>query len=458
MRLSAEAIAALGSWERGRELAPLAYSALWHRESPHSSQRLPVMQPGHDATLAAGGNGAGKTELGAMWAAAVACGRNDKSVQLWMKANSVDPSLIPPDGGTVLASSLNAALSIHVQRAAIRKYLPKGTTWRNPGGPGTSVAYLPNGHKVVFITNDSGYRSVQGYAAAMVWLDEEHDEAFYNEALQRVSRVRWDGRSGYLVLTMTPLKGLTSWTYKRFVEQPDQGTRIHFIHGGDNPFIDQTKRERILRSYGPHERAARDRGEFTAMEGLVYQFDRRVHLCEPFTPDPSWERYGAIDFGVRNPFVFVLAAMDPADQTLHVYRMHHQTEWTIRQHSEAIRALCDQWPQWIVADSEDRGSRLSLSREYGIHTVAAKKGKGSVRAGISAVAELLALDAQNKPHIVVHDSPQMQPLIHEFQSYRWATTNTKRDQPDMPLKKDDHCMDALRYMVQSLSGSSFAVG
>ncbi len=194
------------------------------------------------------------------------------------------------------------------------------------------------------------------------------------------------------------------------------------------------------------------------MEGLVYQFDRRVHLCEPFTPDPSWERYGAIDFGVRNPFVFVLAAMDPADQTLHVYRLHHQTEWTIRQHSEAIRALCDQWPQWIVADSEDRGSRLSLSREYGIHTVAAKKGKGSVRAGISAVAELLALDAQNKPHIVVHDSPQMQPLIHEFQSYRWATTNTKRDQPDMPLKKDDHCMDALRYMVQSLSGSSFAVG
>jgi phage terminase large subunit len=455
--LSAGAVGALGDWERGRTEHPLAYAGLWHNPPPLSSQRLVLMQPGEDATLAAGGNGAGKTELGAQVAAAVACGRTP-AVLAWARSNGVDLSIIPPEGGTVLASSLNASLSIHVQRTAIRRYLPAATQWRNLTGPGTSVAYLPNGNKVVFVTNDAGARAMQGYSAALVWMDEEHDEAVYNEALQRVARVRWEGRSGWLLLTMTPLKGLTSWVYKRFVETPDPGTKVHYIHGGDNPFVDQVKRARILRSYGSHERAARDKGEFTAMEGLVYQFDRRVHLVDAFDPPSDWPRYGAIDFGTRNPFAYVLAAMDPADSVLHIYRLHYQTEWTHRQHAAAIRELTDVWPEWIVADSEDRGSRLTLSRDYGINTLASKKGKGSVRAGINAVAELMQLDAMGQPHLVVHDHPSTRPLVHEFQSYRWATTNTKRDQPDAPLKKDDHCMDAVRYMVRSIAASTFGVG
>ena len=455
--LSDAAVGALSAWERGKADNPLAYAGLWHNEAPRSSQRLTLMQPGTDATLAAGGNGAGKTELGAQVAAAVASGRTP-AVLAWAQNNGVDLSLIPPNGATVLASSLNTSLSIHVQRSAIRKYLPAGTQWRNATGPGTSVAYLPNGNKVVFVTNDAGARAMQGYAAGLVWLAEEADEGVFHEALQRVARVRWQGRSGWLLLTMTPLKGLTSWVYKRFIENPDQGTKVHYIHGGDNPFIDQAKRARILRSYGAHERAARDKGEFTAMEGLVYQFDRRLHLVEPFPPPPEWARYGAIDFGTRNPFAYVLAALDPSDDTLHLYRMHYQTEWTLRQPQEAIRALPDQWPEWIVADCEDRGSRLALAREYGINTVASRKGKGSVRAGINSVSERMQPDAEGRPHLLIHDSPVMRPLIHEFQSYRWDSSNTKRNQPDAPLKRDDHALDAVRYLVGSLAASTLGVG
>jgi phage terminase large subunit len=416
------------------------------------------MEPGEDCTLAAGGNGAGKTEMGSQIAAAVCMGANDSAVQIWMKNNSIRPDLIPPEGGTVLASSLNASLSIHVQRAAIKKYLPPGTEWRNEAGPGTSVATLPNQNKVIFVTNDSGARSYQGFSAALCWLDEEHDESVYNEALQRVSRVRWSGRSGWLLLTMTPLKGLTSWVYKRFVETPDPGTKIHYIHGGDNPYIDQAKRERILRSYGQHERAARDKGEFTAMEGLVYQFDRRLHVCEAFDPPADWKRFGSIDFGVRNPFCYLLAAMDPSDSVLHLYRCHYRREWTLRQHLEAIREITDVEPEWVVADCEDRGSRLTLSREYDYPTLPSKKGKGSVRAGLNRVHDLMNPDCEGRPHLVIHDHPSMNPVIHEFQSYRWDTTKSKRDQPDNPLKKDDHAMDCVRYLCSTLALSTFAVG
>lgn len=460
LALPAAAVAACQGWETGVTQSPLAYASLWHRDAPASSQRLPLMEPGDDCTLAAGGNGAGKTILGAQLSCAVAMGSNDPAVKIWMRNNHVRPDLIPPEGGTVLASSLNASLSIHVQRAAIRKYLPPGTEWRNPTGPGISVAWLPNGNKIVFVTNDAGARSYQGFSAALCWLDEEHDEPVYNEALQRVSRFRWGNRSGFLFLTMTPLKGLNSWVYRRFVENPDHGTRIHYIHGGDNPHIDQAKRQRILKSYGPHERAARDKGEFAAMEGLVYQLDRRVHIVDPFTPPDHWPRFGAIDFGTRNPFCFVLACQDPADDVLHIYRAHHQREWTLRQHVDAIRDLCDVWPEWIVADCEDRGSRLTLAREYDVPTIPSRKGKNSIRSGINSVAERLEMDANGKPHLVFHDHSTMRPVIHEFQAYRWDTSGRRaqRDQPDAPLKKDDHSCDAVRYLVSTLATSTFGVG
>jgi hypothetical protein len=52
----------------------------------------------------------------------------------------------------------------------------------------------------------------------------------------------------------------------------------------------------------------------------------------------------------------------------------------------------------------------------------------------------------------------MQPLIKEFESYSWATSNTKRDQPDAPLKRNDHAMDALRYLCARLASGTMEVG
>jgi phage terminase large subunit len=323
-----------------------------------------------------------------------------------------------------------------------------------------STAVLPNGHRLIFITNDSGRRAAQGFGGiAMVWIDEEGDEDVFNELLARVFRYQWGGRSGYIVVTMTPLKGLGSWTYRRFIEEPSEGTRVHYIHGGDNPFVDQPKRERLLRSFGEHERASRDRGEFTSLEGLVYAFDPSTHVIPAFDPPPEWRRFAGHDWGTRNPCAFVLAALDPDDDVLHVYRMIHERELHLSKLARKIRDIVDVWPEWIVADSEDRASRLTLIKDHDLHMSAAKKGPGSVRSGVSMVAERLALDANGRPHLVVHDHPSTRPLVNEFAGYRWDTSTSKRrDQPDAPMKMNDHAMDAVRYLVMKLNRSSFGVG
>ena len=190
------------------------------------------------------------------------------------------------------------------------------------------------------------------------------------------------------------------------------------------------------------------------VEGLVYAFDPTVHVIPEFKIPIEWGRIASIDWGTRNPFCYLLAAHDPADDTIHVYRAIYHRERTITQHVDAMREITDVWPEWIVADSEDRGSRLTMAREHDIPTLPTRKGKGSVRSGLNHVQERLEPDASGRPHLFIHDHPSMKPVIKEFLSYRWDTMNSKRDQPDMPLKKDDHAMDAIRYLCTRLAASS----
>ena len=472
-RLSAE--------ETERREHPLAHYILWDNEKPRTSQKRAARGLGQDATGVFGGNGSGKTVAGAALTVAAALGRNHPDVAAFIEANDLDPSWFPPDGCDALASSLNGDLSVSVQRPAVDAFLPPGCTWRNQAAPGPSTVTLPNGHKIIFKTNDAGARAYQGFAVGLVWLDEEHDEAVYNECLQRISRVRWEGRSGWVLLTMTPLKGRT-WVYRRFISEPDEGTAHHFLHGGDNPHIDQVKRARLLKGYGQHEREARDKGMFVALEGRIYKtWSRDVHVVPSFIPPASWPRFSVVDFGTRNPTGILWAALDPADDVLHVHRVSYEAEqtqeWQARRHialtDSETEVLRKRWldelgkdeddldaqeaaeleaitadPLWTVADPADRGARMTWQRQ-GVRTVPARKGKGSVRAGISAVAERLEPDAEGKPHLVVHDN--CVPLMNEFEGYVWKTSRTNADMPDEPLEKDDHLLDGLRYLVTRIA-------
>jgi phage terminase large subunit len=94
--------------------------------------------------------------------------------------------------------------------------------------------------------------------------------------------------------------------------------------------------------------------------------------------------------------------------------------------------------EWTVADPESRDGRLLLARECNISTKPAHK---AVLDGINSVKERLSLDANGKPHLLIHDN--CKELIREFRLYRWSEGAGK----DRPIKKYDHGLDALRYQV-----------
>jgi len=211
-------------------------------------------------------------------------------------------------------------------------------------------------------------------------------------------------------------------------------------------------------------------GVWAAAEGMVYDgWDRQRHLVDRFPIPREWPRYWSVDFGYTNPFVWQAWAEDP-DGRLYRHREIYMTRRLVEDHArdilKAVGALngdgqadwglknAEPPPQAIICD-HDAEDRATLERKLGLSTIGATK---AVSPGIQAVAERLRAAGDGKPRLVLlRDSlvERDQELVdarkptcteEEVEGYVWDTS-AGRKKGEEPLKRDDHGMDASRYLV-----------
>jgi len=448
-----------------------------HREA-RTSQRLAiqaVLYGEHDRCFVLGGNRTGKSEGTAQLTVAVILGRDHADVISWCRENGFDMDRIPerrlPRGaGLGYAVALTSNDSAQYVRPKIERYMPAGTEYRNWGGNGQAVATAPNGATLVCKSVDQGRRAMQGAAARVVWLDEEPDGS---DALGIIEELdaRLTDFDGYMVFSMTPLKG---WTplLEQHLRKPRPDVLSRNLDALDNPHVPRHSVVKRLARYGERIREARRRGVIAALEGSVHpDFLRDVHVVPAFEVPDEWARFDAIDFGARDPFVHLWAARAP-DDVLHVFREHYQKDTRLRDHARTIWAAegcpdcmpsdfgSDEWRAWLFAssdcetcggsgrrereperrwaDPEGRDARETLEDEFGIPSETARKDR---RASFDALDERMQLDVEGKPHIVIHDCCVN--TIREVENLVW---NEKR-KGEMEVKGDDHAWDCLRYLA-----------
>lgn len=425
---------------------PLGYAVLWDREAPRTSQRrtaADVLGSRAIHRMVLGGNRSSKSELAAILTVAYLLGSDHPDVIRLAKRNGLDLSRsdIRPGGVDVVIVTPDFGDSRAVSRPKIARYLPAGCKWRNRDGVGEAEVTTPGGRILRFKSADQGRDGFQGFAVGLVVFDEEPTV----DGVVEECRMRIVDQGGFLLFAMTPLYGWTA-LLQDLVREPREDVIVRWLHSRDNPHIPTEVLDAVLRSYGTHERAARERGDIVALEGRVYvDWQRHLHVVPAFVPPADWPRYAWVDFGVRNPTAIGWVAWDQRDDVLHLYREHYETERTTEWHGRRFQTLSEgEAIRWVVADAAATAERLTWAT-MGIATYPSPKGAGSVRAGISLCAERLAPDAMGRPHFVVHDScPE---FIREVESYVWDTTRRTGDLADAPLKKQDHHMDGWRYFV-----------
>jgi PBSX family phage terminase large subunit len=209
-------------------------------------------------------------------------------------------------------------------------------------------------------------------------------------------------------------------------------------------------------------------GHWAAAEGLVYdEFDPTVHLSTRFNrdshPPDTWPRYLAVDFGFTNPFVAQWWVEDP-DGRLYLYREIYMTRRLVEDHAKQIARLhkSRKGPEpafrAIVCD-HDAEDRATLERHLGCSTIAAHK---DVKPGIEAVQLRLRLAGDGKPRLylcrdaLAERDPALDAgrkpcsTIEEITGYVWDPSSPPSlhgAAREAPLKRDDHGMDAARYLV-----------
>lgn len=433
----------LSRWKSARRRSPLGAWTAWH--SGGTSQRaLMSALERNRVVLALGGNRSGKTEWLRSVVVAMVLGSDHPVARAYWLRNGCNPDSFPkgPGKGWIIARRSNDSINYH--RRQIDSLLPAGcSTWWNKNGKGEArVEIAVPGYEqtaeIVFKSEDQGQDAAQGDSCRIIAHDEEGDTS---EVWDECSVRLWDQR-GWQIMANTPIKGRT-WIYYRFVVKPPHGVAVRWIHSLDNPFLPVEEAKKLEEN--EVLAAARLRGEFVVLKGRVYpMFSRAQHVVEPFEIPRSWPRYAAIDFGTRNPFVQLSAALDP-DGRLVVYREHYQARWVLSQHATAIK-LAEGW-EWVGeelartgkqepvdmrwADPEDPQQLASLNID---HDLDASPALRSVSYGIDRVGARLSTGG-----LVVFSTCHN--TIRELEGYIW-----RENGGDDPLKKDDHTCDCVRYL------------
>ena len=298
-----------------------------------------------------------------------------------------------------------------------------------------------------FKSCDQGREKFQGSSLDFVWFDEEPPRDVYEECLMRVM-----DKKGEIFGTMTPLKGKT-FIYNEIYLNRRNNPEVwcEFMQWADNPFLSRAETELLEKSLDKTVLDSRKFGRFSQGAGLVYpEFDPAVHVIEPFDVPKEWQDCISIDPGLNNPLSAHWYCVD-WDGNVYVVAEHFESGRDLDYHAQKIKSICADlgWKSdsggrvYALIDSAANQRTLSgqksvaeLFRERGIMVDA--NVEKDVFSGVSRVKSFLKGSGGGKLY-VFSDCVNM---IEEFKTYCFGAG-------DMPVKRDDHCMDELRYYIMS---------
>jgi len=473
---------------RRRDLTPLAYSALWDRPEPRTSQQralLALLDPSVLVLLVLGGNRAGKSDVITQYGSALAAGRDatvyDRArraevpwVRMWLARNGYPDALIPVGPGRVWVGSPSFGSAVEQIRPKFLRYLPVGTKylrWDDKRSEGE--ARIPGGGVLVskaYQQYDGDPQTWEGAAPRGILLDEQPNR--HGNLTAAMSRCV-DER-GRVVMALTPLRGRGDWLYREVVDKAPPWLRTTHLHGADNPHIPQDVRSMMIAAMPAWQRASRDTGSFASPEGArLPQFVRGVHVVPRMRPGPSGLRLQGWDWGSRSPHVVWAWEVDettatgdgrellPGDVVVYAELAERRgtTEpgipdrtlirWAIERERDTPEGRGE--VQVVrVADSESPGA-IAAAAEEGLWLQPAAKAPGSVEAGLTLIEALLStvdpatLEPVRPRLYVTEDCPA---LLAELEGLRWAPERDGQE-PRVDATCPDHGIDALRYVLQA---------
>lgn len=265
--------------------------------------------------------------------------------------------------------------------------------------------YFPNGSilELGYCASESDVLQYQGQEYDVIFIDEATQfTEFQFETLTACVR----GANNFpkrMYLTCNPGGVGHEWVKRLFVsrkyretENPDDYEFISATVFDNKVLLDNDPGYvNMLNNLSEGLRQAWRDGNWDMLAGQYFsEFDRNVHVIEPFSIPENWKRYRTIDYGLDCLACLWIAIDERGDY--YVYREYAESDKVISQGAEEIRALTDAEnifytvaPDDLWARSQETAkSKADIFRENGLSLL---KGNRNREAGWLAIKELLTV-------------------------------------------------------------------
>jgi len=222
----------------------------------------------------------------------------------------------------------------------------------------------------------------------------------------------------------------------------------------DNPYLSEDGMyEANLLSLPEHQRRQLLEGDWDINEGAAFpEFNRKVHVVEPYDIPSNWARFRAADYGYGSYTGVVWFAIVPGTEQLVVYREMYVSKVIATDLADMILDIEEgEKIRYGVLDSSlwhNRGDTgPSLAEQMilkGCRWRPADRSKGSRVAGKNEIHRRLQIDEfTQEPRLVIFSTCTN--LISQLPSLPLSKNNPE----DVDTTAEDHLYDALRYGVMT---------
>jgi phage terminase large subunit len=356
------------------------------------------------------------------------------------------------------------------------KFMERDKTWVAPNGATLWMSYLDR---------DDDVMRYQGQAFNWIGFDEltQWPSPYaWNYMRSRLRATKASGLPLYMRATSNPGGPGHQWVKRHFIDPgtpndpfwatDENGETICWPSGHsregeplfrrkfipatlfDNPYLSEDGMyEANLLSLPEHQRRQLLEGDWDINEGAAFpEFNRRVHVTEPYDIPSSWVRFRACDYGYSSYTGVLWFAVVPGSEQLVVYRELYVSKILATDLADMILEIEEgEKIRYGVLDSSlwhNRGDTgPSLAEQMitkGCRWRPADRSRGSRVAGKNEIHRRLQIDDfTEEPRLVIFD--HCKNIISQLPSIPLD----KKNPEDVDTHSEDHLYDALRYGVQT---------
>ena len=312
--------------------------------------------------------------------------------------------------------------------------------WKATESP-LELTYLPTGQKIYFRGLDDPLKvtsiTVAVGCLCWMWIEEAYElpnEEAFNTLDESIRGVTPEGLFKQITLTFNPWNE-HHWLKGRFFDTKSDDILAITTNYMCNEWLDKSDLRMFedMKKNRPKRYKVAGLGDWGITEGIVFE-NWTVEDLSDLIPTFS-NIYHGMDFGVNDPNALITFDIEVGQKKIYIFDEFYQGNITLDVMETEVKKRVGE--RIVICDAAAKQSIIELASR-GIAALPAVKGADSVKFGIQWLQGFdIVIDYRCKN------------FIKEISNYQWLK-DKQGNILDVPVDKDNHLLDALRYGTEPL--------